>query len=1099
MKRLAMAGNDRSRRGSLFRFPGALVWACLGVLSISVPRAAAQVAASISGRVTDPSGAIVSGAAVTAKNTETGGVRNAVTDDAGRFWVMSLAAGEYEVRITKPGFQEQVRGGIHLLVGQEATIDFTLRLGRVTEQVRVNSDAPVVSLTAAAISGVVGERQVKDLPLNGRSYDELMTLDPGVVNFTWEKTGGIGVSNSTVGNMFSVAGNRPQQNLFLLNGVEFTGAAENNMQPGGTSQQLLGVDAVREFNLLRDSYGPEYGKRPGAQVTIVTQSGTNLWHGSAFEYLRNNVLDAPNFFDQGSAPGFQRNQFGGSMGGPIQKDKSFVFANYEGFRQNLHQTSLAYVPGANVRNCIGVPNCSVVINGSTVTLGSKCPAAQPQNTNCLNEIYSLLNLWPASNGQDFSGIAQAFGAPLQTIREDFGTSRVDHIFSTKNSLAAVYTVDDSTDQTATAINPYMSDAESLREQVLSIEETHIFSPTLLNTARFGFSRASYFYTGEPTPGTPAASVSGFLPGLPIGAVVVGGSAASNPAAQVALAGSNNGSNLNVNRNIFTMQDQLSWIKGRQQFKFGAWFQRFQSNENLALSQYGQATFPSLAAFLEGSFNIGTSAGSFLIDPASTPLSWRSLFGAFYVDDVIRVSPKLTVSLGFRDEFTTGWNEAYGRAANYTFTNGVIDTQPRIGNSVFTVNNAKFLPQPRIGLAWSPLRSKTVLRAGFGIYNDLQDALGYRTDQNPPWNATYSIPNLTLDQFPLALPIVPVSSGAASPAGTKIVPGGVQPDMKTPTVISYSLKIEQEITPNTSLGVGYLGSRGYHEVISIDVNVPPTVGCPAACARANNSLANTYSWFSAGDSLYNAMMVDVNHRFSNGLTFRAAYTWSKTLDNGDSLNATAAANAPALVSNPSNIHADWGPATYDVRNVGAGNISYALPIGQGQHFLAKLNGWKNGFIGGWTLSSIITVQSGFPFTPQLSFNPSNDGDSRNPVRPSWNPAFTGPVILGNATQWFNPQAFIVPASGTFGNVGRNVLTGPGLATVDFSVLKNTPISERLHVQFRAEIFNLLNRTNLDTPNLIVFTSPTGAPSPVAGTLTSTSTTSRQVQFGLKLLW
>jgi hypothetical protein len=1050
----------------------------------------------------------VSGAAVTAKNVETGETRGTVTDDAGRYWVPSLAVGEYELHVMKKGFQEQVRGGIHLAVGQEASVDMALKLGQVTEQFKVAEDAPVVSVTAADISGLVGEQQVKDLPLNGRSYDELMTLNPGVIIFTSEKTGGIGVSNSTAANMFSVAGNRPQQNIFLLNGIEFTGAAENNMQPGGVSGQMLGVDAVREFNLLSDTYGAEYGKHPGGQVIILTQSGTNQWHGSIFEYLRNNVLDAPNFFDRENAPPFRRNQFGGSLGGPIEKDKTFLFANYEGFWQSLHQTSVAFVPDANVRDCIGVPNCSVTINGSPVTVGAHCPAAQPQNTNCLDEIYSLLNLWPVANGADFGGIAQAFYNPLQTIREDFGTVRVDHIFSASDSFGVVYTADDSADQTATAINPFMADTTSLREQVVSLEETHVFSPSWLNTARFGFSRAGYFFTGEPTPGTPASAVSGFLPGLQVGAVVVGGSAASNPAAQIALAGSNNGSDLNVHRNLFTYEDQASWIKGRHQVKFGVWFQRFQSNENLALSQFGQATFPSLAAFLGGSFNAisGTGAvtatGSLVIDPASTPMSWRSLFSAFYVEDVIRVSPSFTLSLGYREEFSTGWNETYGRASNFTFTNGIINTQPLIGNSVFTVNNATLLPQPRIGLAWSPAGTKTVVRAGFGMYNDLQDALGYRTDQNPPFNATYTIPNLTLDKLPLPLPIVPVSSGSASPAGTKIVPGGVQPDLKTPAVLSYSLKIEHEITPNTSLSVGYLGSRGTHELISIDTNIPPTVTCPAKCANANPNLANTYSWFSAGSSLYNAMTVDVKHRFSKGLTFRGAYTWSKALDDGDSLNATAAANAPALVADPANIRADWGPATYDVRNAGVMNVSYDLPFGNGKQLLNGASGWENGVAGGWTLNSIVTIQSGFPFTPQLSFNPSNDNDSRNPVRPSWNPAFTGPVILAGTNQWFNPQAFMVPAQGTFGNVGRNVLTGPGLATWDFSVLKDTHLFEKFNLQFRAEVFNLLNRVNLNTPNLIVFTSPNATPaqaSPVAGTFTQTSTTSRQVQFGLKLLW
>ena len=928
----------RASHGFFLAFAGS----CLAAALVFAPAAKAQVSASISGRVTDPTGATVSGAAVMAKNLETGETRSTVTDAVGHYWVPSLAVGEFEVHVTKKGFQEQVQSGIHLVVGQEASVDVPLRIGQVTEQVKVNADAPVISVTAADISGVVGEQQVKDLPLNGRSYDQLMTLNPGVVIFTSEKTGGIGVSNSTAANMFSVSGNRPQQNMFLLNGIEFTGAAENNMQPGGVSGQMLGVEAVREFNMLSDTYGAEYGKHPGAQVTIVTQSGSNQWHGSVFEYLRNNVLDAPNFFDPGSAPPFRRNQFGGAIGGPIQKDKTFVFANYEGFRQSLHQTSVAFVPDAAARS------------GTFVPLGSACPAAK--QAACAAEVTSLLNLWPVADGPDQgSGIAKDFSNPLQSIRDDFGTARVDHIFSDKDSFGVIYTVDDSADQTATAINPFMADATSLREQVASIEETHVFSPTFLNTARIGFSRAGYYFTGEPTPGTSAATVSPFLSGVPfVGAVVVGGSAASNPAAQIALAGSNNGSNLNLHRNLFTYEDQAALTMGRHQFKFGAWFQRFQSNENIALSQYGQATFPNLADFLGGSFNtvVGTTTtatGSFLIDPASTPLSWRSLFGAFFVEDVIRVSPSFTVSLGFRDEFSTGWNEAYGRASNYQFTNGVINTQPTIGSRTFINNNAWVLPQPRIGLAWSPIGRKTVVRAGFGIYNDLEDALGYRTDQNSPFNPTYTIPNLNLSAFPLGLPIIPVSAGTASPAGTKLAPGGVDPNMRTPTVISYSLKIEQEITPNTSVGVGYVGSHGSHELISLDANIPTQVVCPTApcpgtlppgtifntsTTRANPLLANTYSWFSEGDSMYNAMTVDVRHRFSKGLTFRGAYTWSKALDDGDSLNATAAANAPALVQNPLNVRGDWGPATYDVRNAGVINVSYDLPIGNGRQLLSE---------------------------------------------------------------------------------------------------------------------------------------------------------------------
>ena len=304
---------------------------CLAVCLAAMPAAWAQVGAALSGVVVDQSQSVVSGAAVTVKNTDTGAVRGTTTDSAGRYQVVLLPVGNYEIHVSKTGFAEVIRAGVRLVVGQDATVDFSLSVGQVSQQLTVSADAPPVSLSTTDISGLVGDQQVRNLPLNGRSFDELLTLNPGVVNFTWEKTGGIGVSNSTVGNNFGVEGNRPQQNLFLLNGVEFTGAAENNMQPGGTSQQLLGVDAVQEFNVLRDSYSAEYGKRPGAQVSIVTSGGTeNQLHGSVYDFLRNNAFDARNFFDGNSVPEFRAESvWGGSRRAALQKDKTFFFTNFE--------------------------------------------------------------------------------------------------------------------------------------------------------------------------------------------------------------------------------------------------------------------------------------------------------------------------------------------------------------------------------------------------------------------------------------------------------------------------------------------------------------------------------------------------------------------------------------------------------------------------------------------------------------------------------------------------------------------------------------------------------------------------------------------------
>jgi hypothetical protein len=1089
--------------------PFCLALSLLTSTLIPLPALRAQTTSSLSGFVSDPSGASLAGTTVTAKNLNTGAIRTTDTNTSGLYQLLSLPIGDYQIAAHHDGFADELRTGIHLNVGQDATANLQLHIGDVRQQIAVSADASAISLTTTDISGLVGEHQVKDLPLNGRSFDLLLALNPGVVNFTAEKTGGIGVSNSTVGNNFAVSGNRPQQNLFLLNGVEFTGAAENNMQPGGTSQELLGVDAVREFNVLRDSYSAEYGKRPGAQVLIVTQSGGNQLHGSAFEFLRNSALDARNYFNGPSIPSFQRNQFGGALGGPLQKDKTFAFGNYEGFRQHLHQAGVALVPDANARN--GYLPCKLVTPAP-----NPCPASGLVNVGVAPGVAPLLNLWPTPDAAspDFGGIAEVFNSPLQIIRDDFGTLRLDRNFAARDTLTGAYTIDDSSDVTPTAANLYSTDLESLREQVASIEETHIFSPALLDVARVGYSRAAYYYTGEPTPNSPGAALPGFVAGKPIGTVVVGGSAAANPAAQVSLAGSNTGNDLHIARNLYTYEDRVTLTRGRHDLSIGAWFQQLQTNEDLALTQFGQATFTGLQQFLQG------TVGSFLYDPAPTEMNWRSLLGAWYLQDVWRATPKITISLGFRDEFTTGWNEAHGRAANFVFVNNVIQTAPHIGGSAFTQNNAKFLPQPRFGLAWSPFSSHTVVRAGFGMYNDLQDALGYRMDQNAPFNPSYSIANLPVSHFPL--PASPI------PTNAKIAPAGVQPDMKTPTLLSWSLRIEQQLTPDTALTLGYIGSHGYHEIVSLDDNEPTPTVCPASpCPAAypasfpsplagaavparsfyipagtplaNPALGAAWAWFSRGDSSYHALEVDVNHRLSRNLAIRGTYTWSKALDDGDSLNATAAGNAPGLVSNPFALRADWGPATYDVRNTGVISEVWQLPLGRHRRFLANADRVTDALIGGWTANSIVTLQSGFPFTPQLSYNPSNNGDTKNPVRPFLNPAFHGNPIVGKVSEWYNPAAFLAPpnGSGFYGNLGRDALTGPGIGEWDYSMYKDTALRERLHLQLRAEFFNILNHSNFNTPNLVVFT-PSGV-SPTAGIVTSTSTTSRQIQFAAKLLW
>ncbi len=1054
------------------------LFSTLVVAALFTPGLKAQmVGGTISGDVVDPAGAAVAQAEVLIRNDETGSERKFTTAASGTFSAPSVAVGNYTVSVSRDGFAPLSRTGIVLTVGQNVQLHLALTVGSVQQSVRVVDTPAVVDTSTLQTQGLVDEKQVKELPLNGRSFDQLIELNPASVSYTTQRSGGVGTSNSSVGNMYSVSGRRPQDNLFLLNGIEYTGASLINVTPGGTSGQLLGVDAVREFNVVSDSYGANYGKRTGAQISIITASGGNQLHGSVYEFLRNSALDARNYFDQAQIPEFQRNDFGAALGGPIRHDKLFGFGNYEGYRQHLGLSAVSFVPDNTSR-------------------AAAAAIVRP-----------LLALWPVANGPELlnpngtpSGIAEAFANPPQHVREDFGTARIDANLTQNDLLFGVYTADDS-DANTPSQNPYSTIYERLREQVLSAQEQHVFSPNLLNTFRFGYSRAAYYFTGQAPD-----SVPGWVAGAPVGAVVIAGSTASNGASQVTLAGANTGSNNQAVRNLFTVDEHIFWTRGRHQVEVGVWLQRLQSNDNLAQNQYGQASFSTLSSFLKG------SVATFTVVPAPTELGWRSLFGAGFIEDAWKVTPRLELRAGFRSESTNGWNEAHSRASNYGFTNGVINTTPTIGGSALAQNRATFMPEPRIGVAYDVFgNGKTALRANFGVHRALLDTLDYRLDQTAPFNTTLSFSNTTVDKLPA------LATGTSKGSG-QISPSNVQPDIATPTVLAWTFKIEQQIAPATSLTIGYVGSHGYHQILSEDQNTPATVVCPASpCpaalapgtvfyasqTKANPNVANTTSWVSQGVSNYNGLEVDVRRQLSHGLQLRGVYTFASNLDDGSAWNTSVSANTPAFVMYPGNPGLDYGPAATNIRHAAAINGTWELPFKDG----LLGNPLAKDLLGGWSVSGIATLQSGFPLSPQLGYNPTGNGDTRNPVRPNLAPDFHGPLYAKKVSQWFNPAAFTAPSPGTFGNVGRDTLTGPGLSELDLALVKNTTIHERLRAQFRAEFFNVLNHSNFTTPNPVVFSSgptpkaPTTevAPSPTAGVVSATATTSRQIQFGMKFLF
>jgi len=1115
----------------------AILAASIGLIALgNCPVLAQGFAGTITGTVKDTSGAAVPGAAVTVKHLETGLTRAVQADATGNYSVPSLPVGEYELTAEKMGFQREVRRGINLVVAQEAVVNVTLQVGSIVQQVTVTEAAPLVNTTTTSTSGVITEQQIKELPLNGRSFDQLLTITPGTVNYT----SNVGLQ----GNFFSVVGRRPEENKYTINGIEYLGAnaAGQPSGPYGASGQVLGVDAVREFNLIQHSYGAEYGKRAGGQVSIVTDSGTNQLHGSVFEYLRNSGLDARNYFDQTtSAPPFRRNQFGASLGGPLKKDKLFLFGNYEGFRQRLAVSSDAVVPDAQFRlgclplNITGAAKACPNYPGYGVV--PKLAAGMLPFAN---------NFWPAPNGPELldanglpTGTAFAIGNPGQAIREDFGLARFDYTVSAKDSLSVSYLTDNG-DKTDPQPDAVFAQASGPRSHVVSLQETHVFSPSFLNTLSGGFTRSRT--TDETLPVTSFPANLSFVTGRVPGQITIGGGVSTAAASSIVVANGNAPTGNAVN--LATGSDDVHFTRGKHSFSAGGWVQRVQENQSgPAQNVSGTVAYDTLQTFLQD------SPKAFNINVVVTEMGYRQWEGAWYVKDEIKLKPNLMLQVGLRDELTDGWNEVNGRCSNLLFDqNAVVLTDPFIGRSCFTQNNAKALWQPRVGLAWDPTGTATwAVRAGFGTYNDLQDNLAFRLDSNPPFNPRLVLSGPLLPQIPLnpAIPLPPTCNAqlVAAKANCSIYSeAGVDPTMHTPTVEQWSFTVERAFTRDLALQISYVGSEAYHTLVPGNLNSPypqvcmnpqgcvsggvtktpvaqlPTVPqgttynaplglCPGPLGKSiacyPNPFVNKLSeQLFEGTSSYNALHVSLVKRATRGLSFKANYTYSKALDYNSGGSSNASQNQTKSLLDVYNLRLSRGIAAFSLQHQFNGNFGYQLPFGNGRHWAGNVRGWVDELIGGWQWNGIVTAQSGFPLTPQVGSNTSGSGDTDNPDVPNYNPAFSGPVILGvdgfkKSGEYFNPLAYTQPTLGTFGNVQRGSLTGPRLVDFDTSFFKKFTINERWSLQFRTEAFNIFNHVNFREPNAVIFQGSGYSSS--AGVITSTATTSRQIQFALRLLF
>ncbi len=1009
---------------------------------------AQTVGASLRGTVSDPTRAVVPGAAVEIRNVDTGATRNVKTDDGGRWREPILPPGNYELRVSATGFTTVLRQGIRLDVGQDATIDVNLEIGRTASEVTVIADAERVNLTSGSVSGLVDQKQMRDLPLNGRSFEQLALLQPGV---NAVEVGG----NDPVGGRtakISINGTRPEQSSFLLDGTDINNVY--NKTPGSVGGVLLGVEAVLEFQVLTNSYSAEFGRSAGGVINAVTRSGKNQVNGSLFEFVRNSKMDAKNFFDPATAPipPYKRNQFGGVIGGPIRRDKTFFFGAFESLIERVGTSGVTNVPDANAR-------------------ATAVAAIQP-----------YLALFPLPNGRSLGGGAAQYVFSLpQPANEYFAQGRVDHRFSERDTIFGRYTFDNGTaDRPSTVKPPGTITKERSRNQYVTLEYQHVFTPALLNNLRAGYNRSTQEADNLHTTGFP--SVPPWIAGQPFGFLTIGG--------LVTEAFGDYRLPRNDHLNTWQISDTVFLTKGRHGLRMGFEAERLQFNQHTASQIGGLLTFTSLTNFLAGTPSQMDFAVPNKVDPDR---GYRQSLFAFYAQDDIRWRRNVTVNLGLRYEFVTVPTEVNGKLANLR---RVTDTAMSIGDP-WTSNPSLKNFAPRVGVAWDPFSNgKTSIRAGFGIFYDeiLPKYYFFSGSLNPPFTQRSSLTN---PRFPNLL-------AAFDPNKILFQLQPVNFDLQQPYTMQFNLSVQRALPGSMDITAGYAGSRGLHLLRIGDANLAPEtvvndikVYNPAA-GRRNPNFASITQRISDAQSYYNALQLGLGKRFSAGLRAQVSYTFSRSIDDSSGVNSQDYSDGSTYVFDYYDRKADRGLSNYWAQHVFVANWSYDLPFGKSLHGAAGV------LVKGWQLNNVTTVQSGHPFEVRLSSNRSGNLNTVNYAmheRPDLRPGYSNNPILGGPDQYFDPSAFIVQTVNTRGNLGRNTLIGPGLVNVDFSVAKSFPLGEQRKLEFRAETFNLANHPNFNVPSGRTF--PVSASFPLGlnpaglGVISSTVTRSRLIQLGLKL--
>lgn len=1064
-----------------FRLASILV-ALLVCLAASSATLAQVAGGNVTGTVLDPSGGVVPNASVTVLNPATGVSRSLTTNDAGVYSAPNLVPGNYQITITATGFATLVEK-LQVQVGAELALNHQLKVGDVKEQVVIEAGAPAIESGTSTLSATVEGKTIRELPLNGRDWTQLATLEPGVHTIdtqTLNTLGNAGRVNRGWGTNITVAGARPQQNNYRLDGISINDYSGGG--PGNTLGANLGVESIQEFSVVSANPSGEYGKTSGGVFNAVTRSGTNGIHGSAFEFLRNSALDARNFFDGPTVPPFKRNQFGFAVSGPIRKDRTFFFFNYEAWRERLATTVLNTVPSDAAR--------AGRLASGTITVNPK--------------VIPFLAIFPTANVSQTGDTGIASVVQNTVTNENFFTFRIDNKFSEADSMHGTFLSDTGV---STAPDPLLTllQANFSKRKLITLEESHIFGPSLVNTARVGYSRvvANAPKTVSVLNNILNDPTLGFLPGQPVGALAITGFQRFQGV---------NGQSSDFFLDSYQAYDDVFYTRGDHALKFGASVERAQLNESTTSSPNGGWNFGSLRNFL-----LNAQPTSFITTIPGTnanPTYLRQTIFGFYGQDDWRFRKNLTLNLGLRYEPVTVPTEKYNRLSNLV---NLTDTAPRIGSPYFNNPTLKNF-SPRVGFAWDPFKTgKTAVRGGLGLYDTLP--------------LLYQVELSAL----LAAPFFQLSTVNGTVVGSGRFPNNVvslltpdtarvayvEPNPKRSYVIQWNLNVQRELKKNTVIQVGYVGSHGVHQPYKTqeaDIVLPTSVAgvglfwpTPRAtnAQRLNSAVGQINGTAWEGILLYNALNVHLTQRFRKG-QIGVSYTWAKSIDN-NSASVAGGQFTNSINGLPLQFTNAWrGLSDFDVRHSLVVNYLYEIPGVKSDNALV------HGLTNGWQWGGIIRAQSGTPFSVTIGGDPlgmlgNNAFDFPDRVN---SPDCANPVNPGSVTNYIKTQCFVVPNPiNRMGNAGRNTLIGPSQAVFDMSFFKNNyvrRISETFNIQLRAEIFNIFNHPNFRPPQAAqaqLFSSSTSAttgvttftPNGQAGLLTLTSTTSRQIQFAVKVVW